>query len=52
MISLIFLNIYTPPTSTCFDSYNSRSFNIIDKANSKFDFKIKEAYILIGEKLT
>ena len=41
--SLIFLNIYTPPTSTCFDSYNSRSFNIIDKANSKFDFKIKEA---------
>ena len=28
---------------TCFDSYNSLSLKIIDKANSKFDLKIKEA---------
>ena len=26
-----------------FDSYNSLCFKIIDKANSKFDLKIKEA---------
>ena len=30
-------------TATCFDSYNSLCFKIIDKANSKFDSKIKEA---------
>ena len=30
-------------TTTCFDSYNSLSFKIVDKANSKFDLKIKEA---------
>ena len=30
-------------TATCFDSYNSLCFKIIDKANSKFDLKIKEA---------
>ena len=30
-------------TATCFDSYNSLSFKIIHKANSKFDLKIKEA---------
>ena len=30
-------------TTTCFDSYNSLSFKIIDKANSKFNLKIKEA---------
>ena len=29
--------------TTCFDLYNSLSFKIIDKANSKFDLKIKEA---------
>ena len=29
-------------TTTCFDFYNSLSFKIIDKANSKFDLKIKE----------
>ena len=28
---------------TCFDSYNSLCFKIIDKANSKFDLKVKEA---------
>ena len=39
---LIFLNIYT----TCFDSYNSLCFKIIDKANSKFDLKIKEVFQL------
>ena len=30
-------------TPTCFDLYNSLSFKIIDKGNSKFDLKIKEA---------
>ena len=29
-------------TAACFDLYNSLSFKIIDKANSKFDLKIKE----------
>ena len=29
--------------ATCFDSYNSLCFNIIDDANSKFDLKINEA---------
>ena len=30
-------------TATCFDSYNSLCFKIIDKSKSKFDLKIKEA---------
>ena len=30
-------------TVACFDSYNSHCFKFIDKANSKFDSKIKEA---------
>ena len=30
-------------TATCLDSYNSLCFKIIDKANSKFDLKFKEA---------
>ena len=30
-------------TATCFDSYSSLCFKIIDKTNSKFDLKIKEA---------
>ena len=30
-------------TATCFDSYSSLCFKIIDKANSKFDSKIKDA---------
>ena len=30
-------------SETCFDSYNSLCFKIIDKANAKFDLKIKEA---------
>ena len=29
-------------TATCFDSYDSLCFKIIDKANSKFNLKIKE----------
>ena len=29
--------------ATCFDSHNSLCFKIIDKANSKFDLRIKEA---------
>ena len=39
--SHIFKHLYS--TATCFDSYNSLCFKIIDKANSKFDLKIKEA---------
>ena len=30
-------------TETCFDSYNSLCLKIIDKTNSKFNLKIKEA---------
>ena len=30
-------------TATCFDSYIALCFKIIDKANAKFDLKIKEA---------
>ena len=37
----IFKHIHS--TATCFDSYNSLCFKIIDNANSKFDLKIKEA---------
>ena len=32
------------PTITCFDSYNCLSFKMIDKANSKFDLKIKRGF--------
>ena len=39
-------------SATCFDSYNSLCFKIIDKANSKFNLKIKEALLLTGENLT
>ena len=39
--SLIFKHIHS--TAICFDLYNSLCFKIIDKANSKFDLKIKEA---------
>ena len=39
--SHIFKHLHS--TTTCFDSYNSLSFKIIDKVNSKFDLKIKEA---------
>ena len=39
--SHIFKHLHS--TATYFDSYNSLCFKIIDKANSKFDLKIKEA---------
>ena len=39
--SHIFKHLHS--STTCFDSYNSLCFKIIDKANSKFDLKIKEA---------
>ena len=39
--SHIFKHLHS--TATCFDSYNSLCFKIIDKPNSKFDLKIKEA---------
>ena len=37
-------------TVTCFDSNNSLCFKIIDKVNSKFDLKIKEALNINWEK--
>ena len=40
--SLIFLNIYTPPQHAL-THIILFCFKIIDKANSKFDLKIKEA---------
>ena len=39
--SHIFKHLHS--TTTCFDSHNSFSFKVIDKANSKLDLKIKEA---------
>ena len=39
--SHIFKHVHS--TTACFDSYNSLCFKIIDKANSKFDLKIKKA---------
>ena len=39
--SHIFKHLHS--TATCFASHNSLCFRIIDKANSKFDLKIKEA---------
>ena len=39
--SHIFKHLHS--SETCSDSYNSLCFKIIDKANSKFDLKIKEA---------
>ena len=38
--------------ATCLDLYNSLCFKIIDKADSKFDLKIKRFYILAGKNLT
>ena len=35
--------VHLHSTATCFDSYNFLSFKIVDKANSKFDLKIKDA---------
>ena len=39
--SHIFEHLYC--TTTCFDSYNSLCFKIVDNYNSKLDLKIKEA---------
>ena len=39
--SHIFKHLHS--TATCIDSYNSLCFKIINKANCKFDLKIKEA---------
>ena len=39
--SHIFKHLHS--TATCFDSYNSLSFKIIDKANCKLNVKIKKA---------
>ena len=39
--SHIFKHLHS--TATCFESNNSLCFKINDKANSKFDWKIKEA---------
>ena len=39
-------------TATYCDSYNSLCFKISDKANSKFNLKLKKLYILTGENLT
>ena len=36
--------------TVCFDSHNSLSFKITDKATSKFDLKIKEALHIICKK--
>ena len=44
--SRIFKHLYS--TATCFDSYNSLFFKIIDKAKSK----LKKLDILTGENLT
>ena len=47
--SHIFKHLHS--TATCFDSYNYLCFKIIDKANSKFDLKIKEALHINWRKL-
>ena len=39
--SHIFKHLHS--SETCFDSYNSLCFKIIDKANSKFDLEIIES---------
>ena len=39
--SHIFKHLHS--SATCFDSYDSQCVKIIDKANSKFDLRIKEA---------
>ena len=46
--NLIFLNIYTPPQYAL--THNSLSFKIIDKANSKFAWKLKEAVHFVWRK--
>ena len=43
---------YLHSTTTCFDWYNSLCLKIINKANSKFDLKIKKFYVLTAKNLT
>ena len=40
---VVILELELRNTATCFDSYNYLCFKVIDKANPKFDLKIKEA---------
>ena len=47
--SHIFKHLHS--TATYFDSHNSLCFGIIDKANCKFDLKIKEALHINWRKL-
>ena len=47
--SHIFKHLHS--TTTYFGSYNSLRFKTIDKANSKFDLKIKEALHINWKKL-
>ena len=42
---------YLHSTATFLDSYNSLCFKIIEKANSKFDLKIKETLQITCRKL-
>ena len=46
---MVFKHLHS--TATCFDSYNSLCFKIFDKADSKFDLKIKEAFYINWRKL-
>ena len=43
VVHLNYLFKHLHSTATCFDLCNSLCFKIIDKANSKFDLKIKKA---------
>ena len=44
--SHIFKHLHS--TATCFGSYDSLCFKIIGKANSKFDLKINDEFVLIN----
>ena len=48
--SHIFKHLHS--TASCFDSYNSLCFKIIDEANSNFDLKVRKLCILTGRNLT
>ena len=47
--SHIFKHLHS--TATCFNPYNSLCFKTIDKANTKYDLKIKEALYINWRKL-
>ena len=49
--TLVFLNMYTPPTTTCLELYSFLSFKIIYKGNSKLDLKIKGALDINWKKI-